>query len=259
VLGELDTVQPATAAVGIASIVLLVALRRLAPAVPGILVVLVLAIIVSALLDLSAHGVEVVGELPSAFPDPAVPDVSGSDLVELLRSGSCSSARRASASRAAWRRATATRSTRAASSWPTGARTCSPVSRQGFVQAGGASQTAAADRAGGRTQLASLVAAGLVLLTGAFLAPLFEDLPRATLGAIVVVAVAGFWRVGELRRFARLRRSAIVLSVTAIAGVLLLGVLPGLVVAAGLSLILVIKRLSRPPVGALARDRKSVV
>ena len=54
---------------------------------------------------------------------------------------------------------------------------------QGFVQSGGASQTAAADRAGGRTQLASIVAAVLVLLTGAFLAPLFEDLPQAALGA----------------------------------------------------------------------------
>jgi sulfate permease, SulP family len=125
---------------------------------------------------------------------------------------------------------------------------------QGFVQSGGASQTAAAEGAGGRTQLASVVAACLVLLTGAFLAPVFTDLPQATLAAIVIVAVSGFWRVGELARFARLRSSAIVLSLLALAGVLLLGVLPGLVVTAGLSLALVVKHLSRPPVGVLARD-----
>jgi MFS superfamily sulfate permease-like transporter len=128
---------------------------------------------------------------------------------------------------------------------------------QGFVQSGGASQTVAADRAGGKTQLASLVAAGVIVLVGAFLTGLFENLPQATLGAIVIVAIAGFFRVDELRRFAHLRQSAIVLSLIALVGVLLFGVLLGLLIAAGLSLILVIKRLSRPDVAALGRDPAS--
>ena len=124
-----------------------------------------------------------------------------------------------------------------------------------FVQSGGASQTAAAARSGNKTQLSSLIAAALVLLTGAFLAPLFKDLPQATLGAIVLVAVSGFFRVDELRRFAGLRRSAIVFALTALLGVLALGILRGLIVAAGLALVVVIQRLSRPDVAALARDR----
>jgi high affinity sulfate transporter 1 len=255
-LGELDTVDAATAAVGGASIVALVALRRLAPAVPGILVVLVLAIGASALLGLDRHGVAVVGHLPSGVPEPAVPDVRWSDALELLPAAFgvmllCTEGLGVA-------RGLATRHGYAVD--PSrelvavgGSNLLAGLS-QGFVQAGGASQTAAADRAGGRTQLASLVAAGLVLLTGAFLAPLFADLPQATLGAIVVVAVAGFFRVDELRRFARVRRSAILLALVALGGVLVLGVLPGLVVTAGLSLVLVIKRLSRPPVGSLARD-----
>jgi SulP family sulfate permease len=127
----------------------------------------------------------------------------------------------------------------------------------GFVRSGGASQTAAADGAGGRSQLASIVCAGLVLLTGAFLAPLFEQLPQATLAAIVIVAVMGFYDVGELRRFATIRRSAFVLALVALAGVLVLGVLQGLVVAAGLSLVYVALRLGRPSVGALGRDPDS--
>jgi MFS superfamily sulfate permease-like transporter len=86
------------------------------------------------------------------------------------------------------------------------------------------------------------------------LAPLFTDLPQATLAAIVIVAVSGFFRVDELRRFARLRVSSLVFALVALAGVLALGVLPGLVVAAGDSLILVIYMLSRPWVGTLARD-----
>jgi sulfate permease, SulP family len=98
------------------------------------------------------------------------------------------------------------------------------------------------------------VAAGLILLTGAFLAPLFEHLPQATLAAIVLVAVAGFFDFAELRRFAWVRRSAIVFAALALAGVLLLGVLQGLIVTAALSLVYVVARLSRPSVAALARD-----
>ena len=124
----------------------------------------------------------------------------------------------------------------------------------GFVQSGGASQTMAAERAGGRTQLLSLVAAALVLLTGLFLAPLFEDLPQATLAAIVVVAIASFFRVDELRRFARIRRNALVLALVALVGVLLLGVLPGLLVADALSLVQLMQRVSKPPVTVLARN-----
>jgi sulfate permease, SulP family len=69
-LGELDQTQWWTLAVGAASIALLIAFRRLAPGPPGTLIVLALAIVASALLDLSSRGVDVVGELPSAVPDP---------------------------------------------------------------------------------------------------------------------------------------------------------------------------------------------
>ena len=124
----------------------------------------------------------------------------------------------------------------------------------GFVQSGGASQTAAADGAGGRSQLASLFSAGLLLLTGAFLAPLFADLSQATLAAIVIVAVVGFFDVAEVRRYARVRRSAVIFSGLALAGVLALGVLQGLIVAAGLALVYVIARFSRPDITELRRE-----
>jgi high affinity sulfate transporter 1 len=256
VLGELGDVQPATAAVGGLSIVLLVVLRRVMPTVPGVLVVLVLSIVVSWLLDLKAHGVDVVGTLPSALPDPSIPDLRDGDIATLIGTGFgvmfLSTEGIGVARGLATRDGYTVDASRELVAFG-GANLLSGLS-QGFVQSGGASQTAAADRAGGRTQLASVVAAVLVLLTGAFLAPLFEDLPQAALGAIVIVAVAGFWRVDELRRFARLRRSALVLSLSALVGVLLLGVLPGLIVAAALSLLLVIRLLSRPPVGTLGRD-----
>jgi high affinity sulfate transporter 1 len=255
-IGDLDETQWWTLAVGLSSIAGLVVLGRLAPKLPATLIVLVVAIAVSALLDLSERGVEVIGELPSGLPDPSWPGLSGADVVDLLAAAFgvlIVSAEAVGVARAvAGTHGELTNPNRDLVAL--GASNLLAGLSQGFVQSGGASQTMANERAGGRTQLASIVAAGLVVLTGAFLAFLFEDLPQATLGAIVVVAVSGFFRVDELRRFARLRTSAVVLASIALVGVLVFGVLPGLLVAAGLSLVLVVQKLSRPTVGVLARE-----
>jgi sulfate permease, SulP family len=255
-IGDLGSTHWATFAVGAGSIILLLALKRLAPRVPGTLVVLVLSILVSALLHLSSHGVDVVGKLPTALPHPSFPDVNGSDFLDLLpaafgimlMSTEAVGVARSLASQQHYS-IDANRELIAL-----GASNLLAGLSKGFVQSGGASQTAAADAAGGKSQLATLIAAGLILLTGAFLAPLFKDLPQATLAAIVIVAVSGFFRVDEFRRFARLRLTAVVFASIALIGVLALGVLPGLLVAASLALMLVIYRLSRPTLGTLGRD-----
>lgn len=83
-LGDLGTVNGATLAVGAASIAVLLAGRRLVPAIPWTLVVLVLATVATAVFDLGAHGVDLVGDVPTALPDPAIPHVSASDFVALI-------------------------------------------------------------------------------------------------------------------------------------------------------------------------------
>ncbi len=238
---------------------MLAAGKRLAPVVPWTLVVLVLAIAVSALFDLDAHGVAVVGDLPTALPDPALPDVGVGDLVDLIAPALGVLVLTAEAIGVSRSLATlhgykvdANRDLAAL-----GASNLVAGLGSGFVQSGGASQTAAAEGAGGRSQLATLIAGVLVLLTGAFLTSLFEPLPEATLAAIVIVAVAGFLRVDELARFARIRTSAVVFAGLALAGVLALGVLQGLVITAVLTLIWVIKRLAEPDLHPLARDPAS--
>jgi high affinity sulfate transporter 1 len=255
-IGKLDGLDVTTTVVGVGCLAALVALRAFVPRIPGTLVVLALAIVVSAALGLRHHGADVVGHLPSGLPHPSFPGASGKDFISLvapalgvmLMSTEAIGVARALASQQRYsidpnRELIAL-----------GASNLLAGLSKGFVQSGGASQTAAADSAGGRSQLTGVIAAALILLTGAFLAPLFSDLPEATLAAIVIVAVSGFVRVDELRRFARVRRSAIVLALVALAGVLGLGVLRGLIVAAGLSLVLVIHRLSRPHVRTLVRD-----
>jgi MFS superfamily sulfate permease-like transporter len=254
---HLDDVDGTTAAVGVASIVLLVASRRALPRLPAPLIVLALAIAVSAVFDLRHHGVETVGEIPRALPDPAVPDVSATDVVALiapafgvlvLTAESIGVARALAAAQGA--RVNPNRDLVAL-----GAANLLGGLSSGFVQSGGASQTAAADEAGGKTQLTAAVCAVLILLTGAFLGPVFTDLPQATLAAVVIVAVAGFWDVAELRRYARIRTSALVFAGLALVGVLGLGVLQGLIVTAGLTLLYLIRGLARTTVEPLVRDR----
>jgi sulfate permease, SulP family len=256
-LGRLGATSAATLLVAAISLAVLLALRRWSPAVPGSLVVLAGALVLSSALGLEHHGVAVVGHVPAVLPRVAVPDVHLSDLVNLLPGA-------AGVALVGYTEAvTVARSTAAARGesidanrelLALGAANAAAGFGQGFVQSGGASQTAAAVRAGARTQRTSIVAAALVVATGALLAPVFKDLPQATLGAIVLVAILGFLRVGELRRFARVRRSSIVMSLVALFGVLILGVLPGLVIAVALSLALVVRRLSRPPVSVLVPD-----
>jgi SulP family sulfate permease len=258
-LGHLDEIATTTLAVGLGSLAVLLLGRRVAPRIPSTLLVLVLGIGVSALLHLDDHGVAVVGDIPHALPDLAVPDVNADDIVKLITpalgvlimSAEAVGVARQLAVKHGYR-VDANRDLMAL-----GAGNLAAGLSSGFVQSGGASQTAAADGAGGRSQLASIICAGLLLLTGAFLAPLFEHLPQTTLAAIVIVAIMGFYDVGELRRFATVRRSALLLASVALVGVLVLGVLQGLIVAAGLSLVYVVFRLSRPAVGALGRNPRS--
>jgi MFS superfamily sulfate permease-like transporter len=99
--------------------------------------------------------------------------------------------------------------------------------------------------------MVSVVAAVLVLVTGAFLTPLFTDLPEPVLGAIVVVAVRGFLNVKEMRRYWERDRPSFAVAMTALMGVLVFDLLPGLLLAVLLSLVLFIAAASRPKVSVL--------
>ena len=102
-------------------------------------------------------------------------------------------------------------------------------------------------RPGARTPLASIVTAVLVLVTIAFLTPLLVSLPKAALGAIIIVAVAGLVRRGrEMRHIAKVKRSDLVGLSVAFVATLTLGIELGIVVAVVASMLVVFARMSRP-------------
>ena len=113
---------------------------------------------------------------------------------------------------------------------------------QGFAVSVSGSRTAVADQSGAKTQMTGLVGAGLVLLLLLFLNGLLADLPQAALAAVVITAALSLMDLDALRRYARVRRSALAVSLVAAGGVILFGVLQGIVVAIILSVLLYFRR-----------------
>ena len=256
-LAHLDHWSAATVAVGAGALAVLILLERLIPRLPAALVVLAAGIIVSAAAKLESHGVEIVGKIPRAIPTPAWPGLPWHDwvtlaggavgvaLVVFAESFSISSGfARDSGDTAvdASREMTAM-----------GAANAAVGLFRGFAVSGSASRLAAAKGAGGTSPMVSVVAAIVVLLTGAFLTPLFTDLPEPVLGAIVVIAIRSFFNVAELRRYWKQDRRSFAVAATALVGVLLFDLLPGLLLAVALSLALFIGAASRPRVSPLGR------
>ena len=255
-LGHLGDTNGWTAAIGLGSLAVLLGLKRVAPAVPAALAVVVAGIALVALFDLSARGVEVIGSVDGGVPLPAIPSVSWHDLLGLLP-GAVAVAIIGYAESATVAESMGTehgydvepdRELRAV-----GIANILSGLFQGFITGGGASQTAANDRAGAQTQLVSLLVAGLTVVTTIALLPLFRDLPQAALGAVVISAVVGFLNLAAMGRVRRLRRDSFVIALVAMVAVLALGVLQGLILAVVVSVGAFLIRSSRPSSSVLGR------
>ena len=129
----------------------------------------------------------------------------------------------------------------------------------GFATDGSLSKTSVADLAGQKTQMASLVNAVFVLLTMLFLASLFENLPAATLGAVVIDAMLGMVTFGPMRRYFRVNRADWLFFMAAMFGILFVDIIHGILIGVVLSLLLLIARASKPGVRRLGRDPKADV
>ncbi len=241
---------------GLVALVLILVLRRVSRRIPGPLIALVLGIVAVTALDLESLGVSVVGEVATGLPLPSIPDVPLSSIPLLalgalglvfLAVGESIGAGRAYAGRHRYEIDPDQEMV------ALGAANLSSGLFGGFTTDASLSQTATAETAGAKSQLASLVTAALILATALLLAPLFANLPNAVLGAIVIAAVLGLIDVGEMRRYWRWRRTDFLIAMTAMVGVLLTTVLAGMVIAVILSVAFVLYRASRPYVAALGR------
>ena len=255
-IGHLADASAATLAVGAGALALLFVVERQSPKTPGGLLVLVLGILVSSVFSLSAHGVDIVGHVPSGLPTPGVPSVRNADITPLL------------AAAGGMLLVIFSESLGAASNFATkygyeidpnqelialGIANAGSGLVGGLAAGGSLSQSAVNEGAGARSELSPLIAAVLIVVTVLVLTPLFKNLPEAVLAALIIHAVSHLWKVAEMRRYYRLRRVEFWLALATLLGVITIDVLPGLVIGVAAMLLMVIYHASRSHIGSLGR------
>lgn len=249
----------ATLLVGLISLVVIFGIRRVAPKIPGALVLVVGGLIASAVFNLGDHGVALVGDVPRGLPPLVFPDLQyilqNSPVIVtaaagLLLIGFSQSAgdARAFASKHQYR-VDINQEALAQGVANVGS---------GFVQGIPVSTSLSAsslnDTSGAKTPISSLATGGIIILTMLFLAPLFSELPKAVLGALIIEAVVmGMMDVAEMQRLRRVARADFWIAIAAILGVLSMGVLAGVAIGVFLSIIWLIYVSARPHVYELGR------
>ncbi len=265
-LGDTNTT---TLAVGLVSLVIVLGARRFVPWLPGSLVAVLLGIAAVSVFDLTSRGVEVVGAIDSGLPTVGLPAgldlndylalVAGAAGLVLLGFVEGLSAAKAFAAKGGYQIDPNRELV------GLGTANLGSGLLQGMVVNGSLSKTAVNGNAGGRTQLSGVVVAVLTVVTLLFLTGLFENLPEATLAAIVIAAVIELIDVPALIRLYRIwtgdlgriygwaARADFIAAVAALAGVLIFDTLPGLFIGIGVSLLLLLYRSSTPAVATLGR------
>jgi sulfate permease, SulP family len=253
-LRGLDEMHGPTVLLSSAVLVLLFVGAHRFPRAPVPLVVMVLAALVTTVLDLQADGIRVVGDVATGLPRPGVPDVSAADLIALLLPAVGVTVvaytdnvltARAFAVRNGYRiDANQELLALGAANVATGFARTFPVSSSG-------SRTVIGEALGSRSQLYSLITVVVVAVTLLVGGPLLASFPVAALGAIVIWAATRLIDIREFRRIARFRRSELILALATTAAVLAVDILYGVLIAVALSILDLLRRVARPHDGIL--------
>ncbi len=244
-VGNLDQTDITTLLVGAAVLVVLLVLPRFSSRMPAILVAVIGATVASAALGLADEGVATVGALPQGVPKPTIPWTDPSDVFPLLIAAAgitlvSLADTIATATSFAARRGDEVEPNQEMVGM--GAANVAAGLFQGFAVSTSGSRTAVAEQSGAKSQVTGLVGAGLVVVLLLFLNSLLADLPQTALAAVVIVAAFSLMDIDVLRRYWRVRRSALAISLVATTGVILFGVLQGIVVAIVLAILLFFRR-----------------
>jgi high affinity sulfate transporter 1 len=275
VVRHLGDANGRTFVIGALCLAIVLVLRRWLPLVPGSLVAVLIGIAAVAIFNLDTKGVAIVGHIDSGLPHFGAPDIpkahdylplTGSAIgVLLVGYAEGLGAAKTYAAKAGYD-IDPNRELLGLGAANLGAGFAS-----GMVVNGSLSKTAVNGGAGAKSQLSGLTVAGLTVITLLFLTGLFEDLPEATLAAVVIAAVIELVDIPALRRLYRVwtqhlaniygwaARADFLAAIAAMLGVLIFDTLPGLFIGIGVSLLLLLYRTSRPHIAHLGRAAESGV
>jgi SulP family sulfate permease len=219
------------------------------PAIPGPLVAVVLATALSAGFDFPAMGIAVVGEIPSQLPSLALPIPQGVSISDLILGS-------AAVLIVSFGSGIVTaRSFGAKNKYPVdanrellgfGAANVASGLFGGFAVTASDSRTAINDMMGGKTQLAGIVSAAALALTVLFLSGALSFLPKPALGAVLASAAVSLIDLRTLRELWRISRAEFSFALISIVGVIAVGVLQGVIVAIGATLLYLLMKGLKP-------------
>ena len=253
---RLDEANPASLTIGLAALAILVLGKVFLKNKPVALFVVIGGIVASSLLGLEGKGVKLLGEIPQGLPAIGLPAIQWADLNKLLPLAFACFLLGAVETAAIGRMFTAKHGGRLDANQEflglAVANLAAGLGR-GFPISGGMSQSLVNEGGGARTPVSGALAAGIILIVVLFFTHLLRALPQPVLAAVVLVAVAGLFKVSVLKQLWRSDRAEFVVAMAAILGVLSSGLLRGVMIGAFISLIQLLRRASRPHVGVLGR------
>jgi sulfate permease, SulP family len=248
--------NPASIAVGVVAIGIIVGARKINKRLPAALIAVVIGIVASWALGLEAMGVTVLGDIPSGLPSLAVPEL---DLEMIQRAapmaitiGLIGFMESISAART-FARQHRYEVNPGQELVALGTANIAAALVGGYTVGGALSRTAVNNQAGAKTPMANVFTAGAIGLTLAFLTPLFYHLPAPVLAAIILVAVSGLLDVSEVAHLWKVKRDDLVLLVITFCATLFLTIELGIVVGVAASLLWLVFTTTRPVIAVLGR------
>lgn len=251
---HIDGLHLLSTVVGLVTVALLLGLQFFKPSAPGALIVVALGIALVWIFGLGQQGIEVVGEIPSGLPIPAIPDISTENLealgstavtLALVQFMSVMSLGKVFASKHNYsvdanREMIAIGSSNVLGSFFRSM----PIS-------GSFSRSAVNEKAGARTPISNIIAAAVIALTLLFLTPVFYYLPVPVLAAIIMVAAVGLIDIPEMRYLLKTKRRDGLVALLTFGGTLAIGIQEGILIGIGASILTILYRVSRPNVAEL--------
>ncbi|HEY0681203.1 MAG TPA: sulfate permease [Steroidobacter sp.] len=256
VMSRAGEANPATLAMGVSCILLLLGFSKLSPKAPGPLTMVAVCTALSFLFGLEQHGVRVLGEVPRGLPELSVPELDWTQVQQLLPLALTMAlvgfAQTVSVGKSLGNKhgydIDANRELTAM-----GLANVSSSVSQGYAVSGSLGRSALNATAGAKTPISAIVTAFCVLLTLLFLAPLFRYLPDVTLAAILVVSSLRLIDTREIRYLFNVKITEGLLLVFTFAATLIFGVMAGLFMGVVASILLFITLNTRPYTAILGR------
>jgi high affinity sulfate transporter 1 len=253
---SLGETNPVALTLGATALALILVGKKTFKNRPVSLFVLVASIVLAGVLHLDRYGVRLIGDVPRGLPLPSLPSVARHDLDALLPLAMACFLLAAVETSAIGRMFSGAHGYRLDATQEflaIGASNLAAGFFGAFPVSGGTSQSLVNESSGARTPLSGLLAAGIMLVVALFLTGLLHDLPQPVLAAIVLAAVTGLVDVHKLREIWRFDRAEFAVTAAAIVGVLGSGLLNGVLIGVGLSIVLLIRRAAHPRVTEVAR------